>query len=117
MSDMKKISAVVIGATGAVGKQLMQQLLENTNYEKITTIGRRKLDLPDIADSNKLHQIVVDMANPEFDKELISDYDVAICTFGTTRKAAGSAVNKSSRTRPLVWLKPLNLIIIISGRF
>ena len=42
MSD--KINAIIIGATGAVGRELVEYLLMNDNYGKITIFVRRVID-------------------------------------------------------------------------
>ena len=43
MSD-NKINAIIIGATGAVGRELVEYLLMNENYGKITIFVRRVID-------------------------------------------------------------------------
>ena len=43
MTD-KKINAIIIGATGAVGRELVDYLLMNENYGKITIFVRRVID-------------------------------------------------------------------------
>ena len=44
MESDKKINAIIIGATGAVGRELVDYLLMNENYGKITVFVRRVLD-------------------------------------------------------------------------
>ena len=43
MTD-KKINAIIIGATGAVGRELVDYLLMNENYGKVTIFVRRVID-------------------------------------------------------------------------
>ena len=43
MTD-KKINAIIIGATGAVGRELVDYLLMNKNYGKVTMFVRRVID-------------------------------------------------------------------------
>lgn len=42
--EHKKIKAIVIGATGAVGRQLVDELLKSPEYELITVFVRRTID-------------------------------------------------------------------------
>ena len=49
--------AIIIGSTGATGKQLLNQLLQNQNCELVTSIGRKPV--LDGAKNDKLVDIVV----------------------------------------------------------
>ena len=42
---MKKLHALVIGASGATGKELLKLLLEDSNYYKVSIYVRRKIDI------------------------------------------------------------------------
>ena len=44
MESDKKLNAIIIGATGAVGRELVDYLLMNENYGKITIFVRRVID-------------------------------------------------------------------------
>ena len=50
--------AIIIGGTGATGKQLLFQLIRNQNCELVTSIGRRPVLNGEKND--KLEDIVVD---------------------------------------------------------
>jgi len=50
--------AIIIGGTGATGKQLLIQLIRNQNCELVTSIGRRPV--LDGEKNDKLMDIVVD---------------------------------------------------------
>ena len=83
-------SAIVLGATGLVGKALTQRLLDDHRYHQITVLVRRPLAASLFADlNNKLNPIVVDF-------EQLQDYqgyftvDHVYCCLGTTIKKAGS---------------------------
>jgi len=39
---MKKLNALVIGATGATGRELVSLLLENENFSSVTIFVRKK---------------------------------------------------------------------------
>ena len=79
------LTANVIGATGLVGKQLLKQLLENDNFEKVRIFVRRDAGIS----HPKLEQQVVDFSNEEtWVKNLTGD--VLFSALGTTLKQAGS---------------------------
>ena len=44
MEADKKLNAIIIGATGAVGRENINYLLMNENYEKITILVRRVIE-------------------------------------------------------------------------
>ncbi|MBD1432558.1 NAD(P)H-binding protein [Sphingobacterium sp. DN00404] len=79
------MKAIVIGGTGATGKELVAQLLEDNRFDAVTVLVRRDF----FSQQAKLTEIVVDF-------EKLSDYkayiqgDVAFSCLGTTLKDAGS---------------------------
>ena len=86
----QKKKALIIGATGATGTQLLSLLLESDNWDKITTISRK----PVLNGENhkKLNQVVID----SFDKldqtaDSWNGNDSFFNCIGTTRKIAGGA--------------------------
>ncbi len=85
-----QINAIVIGGTGATGQRLLNQLLNNDTYRKITSIGRKEVLNGDKHD--KLVDVVIDSL---FDLSTTTEYwnnhDVFFNCLGTTRKRAGSA--------------------------
>ena len=82
--------AIVIGGTGATGRQLIRQLLANDKWEQITSIGRKPV--LDGEKHDKLQDIVLenlfDLSSTE---EIWKGNDVFFNCIGTTRKRAGSA--------------------------
>lgn len=82
---MKK-KAVVIGATGLVGRQLVKLMLKDDQYESILVIMRRPFDIKDPK--------IVELLIEDFDE--LSNYSSRMnghdfyCALGTTRKKAGS---------------------------
>ena len=82
--------AIVIGGTGATGRQLIRQLLVNDKWEQITSIGRKPV--LNGKSHDKLQDIVIetlyDLSSTE---ELWKGHDVFFNCIGTTRKRAGSA--------------------------
>jgi uncharacterized protein YbjT (DUF2867 family) len=77
--------ANVIGATGLVGKQLVQQLLSDNRFGKVRIFVRRETGLKHL----KLEQQIVDFGKTEtWEKQL--NGDVLFSALGTTLKQAGS---------------------------
>lgn len=79
------MKALVLGATGAVGKDLVQQLLADDSFESVDIFVRREVKM----DSSKLTVHVVDFDHPE-DWAAELQGDVLFSCLGTTIKAAGS---------------------------
>ena len=79
------MKALVIGATGAVGKDLVQQLLTDEAFEKVDIFVRREVNIL----SEKLTVHVVDFDHPETWADQLQG-DVLFSCMGTTIKAAGS---------------------------
>ena len=79
------LQALVIGATGAVGKDLVTQLLADDAFGCVTLFVRRPVGLQ----SPKLTVHVVDFDHPEEWSSLVKG-DVLFSCLGTTIKAAGS---------------------------
>ena len=83
------MKALVIGATGAVGKDLVDQLLKDDAFEGVTVFVRRPLDI----ENPKLTVNVIDFDHPEQWQNLLQG-DVLFSCLGTTIKAAGSQANQ-----------------------
>ena len=79
------MKALVIGATGATGTALVQQLLQNNNYHEVVVFVRRKSFPPNA----KLTEVIVDFDHLQNYAHLITG-DVAFSCLGTTLKMAGS---------------------------
>ena len=77
--------AWVLGATGATGAALVEQLLGSDEYSEVHVFVRRPLQLQHA----KLHVHVVDMERAE-DWQTGPAADVAFSCLGTTLRAAGS---------------------------
>jgi oxidoreductase len=82
--------AIIIGATGATGRQLLKKLLDNNKCDQIITIGR-KSSLNNQRHSKLKDIILPDLKNLSSTKQLWSGNDVFFNCIGTTRKIAGSA--------------------------
>jgi len=79
------MKALVIGATGATGKDLVNILLNDTDYTEVVIFVRR----PSGVVHPKLTEIVTDFDRQEEVSEVIKG-DVLFSCLGTTLKAAGS---------------------------
>ena len=72
-------SIVFFGASGAVGSIVLNKVLNFSEVDKILSLGRRKLEL---VYTSKLDQKIIDVTDASTYKDLITDFDTAICTFG-----------------------------------
>jgi nucleoside-diphosphate-sugar epimerase len=82
--------AIIIGGTGATGKQLLNQLMQNQNCELVTSIGRKPV--LNGAKNDKLVDIVVEsLANLSATEKSWEGNDVFFNCIGTTRQRAGGA--------------------------
>ncbi|MCQ2189353.1 MAG: NAD(P)H-binding protein [Paludibacteraceae bacterium] len=81
---MKKI-ALVIGATGATGKDIVSQLLDDADFETVHVFARRDLSVR----HDKLQVHVVDFDKIDEWKDALRG-DVLFSALGTTLKQAGS---------------------------
>ena len=78
-------TALILGATGLVGKQLLLQLLDSENYNKVVVFVRRSTGIV----HPKLQEWIVDFDSISSWREKVMG-DVLFSTLGTTLKKAGS---------------------------
>lgn len=78
-------TAVVAGATGLVGRHLVEQLLEDASVAKVVVVTRRSLRMS----HSKLKEFMVDIVDEASWVEQCKGADV-FCALGTTLKKAGS---------------------------
>lgn len=83
--------AVIIGATGAVGREILEEVLEKDFYKKVYALGRSSITK--LTDNEKLGKIVVDFENLEFDINILNNADV-FAALGTTIKIAKTKENQ-----------------------
>ncbi|MCI3936035.1 NAD(P)H-binding protein [Chryseobacterium aahli] len=79
------MKALVIGATGATGRDLVKQLLNDNDFEQVDVFVRKPLTIQ----NEKLKTHIVDFEKPEDWKDSVKG-DVAFSCLGTTLKDAGS---------------------------
>ena len=76
-------TALLLGATGLVGIELLSQLLESEHYDKVVALVRRPIERK----HPKLQVAIVDFDHP--DPALLQGDDL-FCALGTTLRKAGS---------------------------
>ena len=81
---MKKIHALVLGATGATGKELVKLLLEDSNFSKVSIFIRRKIDM----NHEKLVIHKINFSRLSEYNSLVKG-DVLFSSLGTTKQEAG----------------------------
>ena len=74
------MKAAIVGSTGFIGKLLLNLLKDDSGFESVSVLARRKIEL-----DSKFKLLVGDIGKQE-----LSDVDVAFCALGTTMKTAGS---------------------------
>eukprot|EP01104_Vermistella_antarctica_P021218 TRINITY_DN9435_c0_g1_i1.p1 TRINITY_DN9435_c0_g1~~TRINITY_DN9435_c0_g1_i1.p1 ORF type:complete len:287 (+),score=45.20 TRINITY_DN9435_c0_g1_i1:103-963(+) len=97
-----RLHALVLGATGAVGRSLVSELLRSDAWDKVTTMGRRKVvftgvegatesdDVPPHTVHPKLVQVIVNFEDLDESTEAFEGHDWTFCCLGSTIAAAGS---------------------------
>lgn len=70
--------AIVLGATGTVGKELIEKLIENENFTEIISLGLKPCGLK----NSKLTEHIIDFNRPETWKDVVQG-DVLFSTWGT----------------------------------
>ena len=76
-------TALIIGATGLIGGQLLTKLLHTPYYDKVIVLTRRTLGIT----NTKLTEVIFNFDNPDTEKVKADDI---FCCLGTTIKKAGS---------------------------
>ncbi|MFN0201850.1 MAG: NAD(P)H-binding protein, partial [Bacteroidia bacterium] len=79
-------TAIVVGATGLVGRSLVNQLLSHAGYERVIMLVRKKMHLTQA----KLTQVEANFQDLQQVKSYFSEGAVVFCCLGTTMKTAGS---------------------------
>lgn len=79
-------TAVVFGATGLTGKELVFELLEDSRFDKVKAVTRKSLPLS----HTKLETIITPDFSMLHQQQSQLNADVFFCCIGTTIKQAGS---------------------------
>ncbi|XP_063604307.1 oxidoreductase HTATIP2-like isoform X2 [Penaeus indicus] len=80
------LRALVLGGSGEIGRQLVQELINSPGFSHVTLITRRELDVQ----SEKVEQKLVDFENLDNHIDAFKDVQVAYSCLGTTRGKAGA---------------------------
>ncbi len=86
-----KNTAVIIGATGVVGREILKEILSGEYYDRIYILGRSSISK--LPDDSRLEKIIIDFENIDFDMDILENADV-FASLGTTLKIAGSKENQ-----------------------
>ena len=78
-------TAIIIGATGLVGSELVKLTLKDSRFEKVKVFARK----PTGMQSHKLEEHIINFDEPDKWKKLVKG-DVLYSALGTTLKVAGS---------------------------
>ncbi len=78
-------TAIVAGATGLIGRELVQKLILSDQYRVIYIVSRREIEIR----HEKIRTVVTDFENIS-QIRIDEPIDDAFCTLGTTMKQAGS---------------------------
>jgi uncharacterized protein YbjT (DUF2867 family) len=78
-------AALVVGATGLVGRHITRTLAGDDHYDHVIVVARTPLPDP----GNRVEQRIIDFDRlPEHHRDLVGDH--VFCALGTTRRQAGS---------------------------
>lgn len=84
-------TAVIIGATGAVGREIVNEILSGEYYDRIYILGRSSISK--LPENSRLAKIIIDFDNIDFDMDILENADV-FASLGTTIKTAGTKENQ-----------------------
>ena len=85
----KNMIAVICGASGLVGSQLLRALLQDTEISQIVSVGRKSVKIQ----NPKLKEVLISsLAELSANQQELKG-DIYFCCLGTTIKAAGSQEN------------------------
>jgi uncharacterized protein YbjT (DUF2867 family) len=87
MTNSKSLSVLLLGASGAVGGEVLKTLLTMPEVSRITVLTRRPLDSP-LNPKITLH--VVDVLDPESYQAHLKNHNIAICTLGVGQPTKAS---------------------------
>lgn len=86
-----KNTAVIIGATGAVGREIVNEILSGEYYDRVYIL--RRSSISKLPEDSRLVKIIIDFDNIDFDMDILENADV-FASLGTTIKIAGSKENQ-----------------------
>lgn len=98
------VSIVMTGASGAVGTQTVATLAARAELVKLTSLGRRTINLPG---DPRLSQHTVDLLDPRTYTALLEGHTAAICTLGVGEpsKASKEEFTRVDHDMPLAFAR------------
>lgn len=81
---MSNNTAILLGATGVVGGEILKELLNRTAYDKIYVLGRSSIHR--LETHPKIIKMVINLENPQVDKSILSHADVFFAIGTEVRK-------------------------------
>lgn len=78
----QSLSVIMLGASGAVGGQVVSTLLAMPELKRLTLCGRREMVLPAGANKKVVTQHVVNIESPDTYAPFVAGHDAAVCTLG-----------------------------------
>ena len=99
---------MLLGATGAVGRNGLAEALRSPAFERVTTLGRRTADVAQgEVPPGKLAQHVVDLEAPGSYRALLAGQTAAVCTLGVGQP--------SKSTREEVWKVEIDYVMTFAA--
>ena len=103
----KDIRAAIIGSTGAIGKELIRQLVANPAYKEIVVLARRTIDEwkePPVSERIRVIEL------PSFDnlaelKGELQGFDVFFCALGSRVGRGKEEFVKVDKTYPIEYAR------------
>lgn len=95
--EMANRSALILGATGAVGRHLLTELLASSEFSQVTEIGRRVTTFQEgdqVLKNEKLRQKVVDLEKIEQEGLADGNFDTVFITCADGAGHVGGADTK-----------------------
>ena len=106
--DIARRRLVLLGATGAVGRNVLAEALRSPAFSTVTTLGRRQADVTESeAPPGKLEQHVVDLEAPASYRALVGGHTAAVCTLGVGQPSAS--------TREEVWKVEIDYVMAFAA--
>jgi len=107
MEQPLNLKAFVLGATGAVGRELIQELVKSNNWTQITVVVRRKLEEWDTLsehEKGKLNVILKDNLDSleDLSQWNLQNYNTLFCCLGTQTKVGKEQFIKVDYTYPIL---------------
>ncbi len=91
--------AILFGATGLIGKQVLQELIHDSRYSRILVISRKLIN----TGSSKVQEVITGFENKELLENHMEGDDIFCCLGSTIRKAGNQeAFKKVDYTLPVM---------------